>query len=99
MYLGKIVELADKRALFSAPRHPYTEALLAAAPVPDPGRRVERIILHGEVPSPVNLPAGCAFHTRCPLAEDVCRREAPRLRTVAAGHRVACHLRGGAEAG
>ena len=99
MYLGKIVELADKRALFSAPRHPYTEALLAAAPVPNPGRRVERIILHGEVPSPVNLPAGCAFHTRCPLAEDVCRREAPRLRTVAAGHRVACHLRGGAEAG
>ena len=95
MYLGKVVELAEKRALFSAPRHPYTEALLAAVPVASPGRRRERVILHGEVPSPVNLPSGCAFHTRCPIAEDVCRRETPRLRRVEASHEVACHLRGG----
>ena len=94
MYLGKVVELAEKRALFSAPLHPYTEALLAAVPVPRPGPRRERAILHGEVPSPVNLPAGCAFHTRCPIARDVCRREAPPLRTVGTSHQVACHLRG-----
>ena len=95
MYLGKVVELAEKRALFSSPRHPYTEALLAAVPVPKPGRRRERAILHGEVPSPVDLPPGCAFHTRCPIAEDLCRRETPPLRPVGASHQVACHLRGG----
>ena len=95
MYLGKVVELAEKRALFSSPRHPYTEALLAAVPVPRPGRRRERVILHGEVPSPVNLPPGCAFHTRCPIAEEICRRETPALRPVGSGHQVACHLRGG----
>ena len=94
MYLGKVVELAEKRALFSSPRHPYTEALLAAVPIPQPGRRRERVILHGEAPSPVNLPPGCAFHTRCPIAEERCRREAPPLRAVGADHQVACHLRG-----
>jgi len=94
MYLGKVVELAEKRALFSSPRHPYTEALLAAVPIPQPGRRRERVILHGEAPSPVNLPSGCAFHTRCPIAEDRCRREVPPLRAVGADHQVACHLRG-----
>ena len=97
MYLGKVVELAETRALFSAPRHPYTEALLAAVPIPNPGRKRERVILQGEVPSPVNLPPGCAFHTRCPIAEDRCRREAPPLRPVGAGHRVACHLRAGGD--
>ena len=95
MYLGKVVEIAEKRALFSAPLHPYTEALLAAVPVPRPGRRRQRMILHGEVPSPMNLPAGCAFHTRCPIATDVCRREVPGLRSAGTGHEVACHLRGG----
>ena len=99
MYLGKVVELAEKRALFSAPLHPYTEALLAAVPVPRPGRRRERAILHGEVPSPVNLPPGCAFHARCPLARDICRRETPRLVEVRPGRRVACHVRGGETAG
>ena len=96
MYLGKVVELAAKRALFSTPRHPYTEALLAAVPVPAPrtGIRRERAVLQGEVPSPVNPPPGCAFHTRCPIAEAVCRREAPPLRKVDPGHHVACHLRG-----
>ena len=96
MYLGRVVELAEKRALFSTPRHPYTEALLAAVPtpVPRPGARRERPILHGEVPSPVNPPPGCAFHTRCPIAEAVCRRETPPLRMVSPEHRVACHFRG-----
>jgi oligopeptide/dipeptide ABC transporter ATP-binding protein len=93
MYLGKVVELADKRTLFSAPRHPYTEALLAAIPVPRPGVKRERAILRGDVPSPVNPPAGCAFHPRCPIAEDICRVETPPLRRVGHGHRVACHLR------
>ncbi len=93
MYLGKVVELADKRTLFSAPRHPYTEALLAAIPVPRPGAERERAILRGDVPSPVNPPAGCAFHPRCPIAEDICRVETPPLRRLGSGHQVACHLR------
>jgi peptide/nickel transport system ATP-binding protein/oligopeptide transport system ATP-binding protein len=94
MYLGKIVELAEKRTLFSAPLHPYTEALLAAVPVPRPGERRARAILSGDVPSPVNPPAGCAFHTRCPLAQEICRRETPLLLEAAPGHRAACHFRG-----
>ena len=93
MYLGKVVELADKRTLFSSPGHPYTEALLAAVPIPRPGRKRQRAILGGDVPSPVNPPAGCAFHARCPLAEDICRLEPPPLREIAQGQEIACHLR------
>jgi oligopeptide/dipeptide ABC transporter ATP-binding protein len=93
MYLGKLVELADKRSLFDAPKHPYTEALLSAVPVPDPQLRRERIILRGDVPSPMNPPAGCRFHTRCPYAEARCRTEEPATKQVAPGHWVACHLR------
>jgi len=95
MYLGKIVELTDKRSLFENPQHPYTEALLSAVPVPNPAKARNRIILAGDVPSPVNPPAGCRFHTRCPYAEARCRVEAPAMRSVAPGHFVACHLREG----
>ena len=93
MYLGKIVELADKRALFTRPQHPYTEALLSAVPVPDPEAAKQRIILKGDVPSPINPPTGCRFHTRCPYAFDRCSREEPAMREVRPGHHVACHLR------
>jgi peptide/nickel transport system ATP-binding protein len=96
MYLGKIVEVAPKRSLFAAPKHPYTEALLSAVPVPMPGKARERIILKGDVPSPINPPKGCRFHTRCPYAFDRCRSEEPPLRPVQTaleeGHLAACHL-------
>jgi peptide/nickel transport system ATP-binding protein/oligopeptide transport system ATP-binding protein len=95
MYLGRIVELADRRALFASPQHPYTEALLSAVPVPDPGAKRRRIILQGEVPSPINRPSGCHFHPRCPYAEARCRTETPAMREVRPGHLVACHLRPG----
>jgi peptide/nickel transport system ATP-binding protein len=92
MYLGKIVELADRRTLFSTPHHPYTRALLSAVPVPDPTARRQRIILRGDVPSPINPPTGCRFHTRCPFAFDRCRVEEPLLRQVGTGQVSACHL-------
>jgi oligopeptide/dipeptide ABC transporter ATP-binding protein len=96
MYLGRIVELAPKQSLFSNPKHPYTEALLSAVPVPDPAARSRRIILQGEMPSPMNPPSGCHFHTRCPYAEARCRVEVPLMREVQPGHFAACHLRPGA---
>ncbi|HUZ62574.1 MAG TPA: oligopeptide/dipeptide ABC transporter ATP-binding protein [Acetobacteraceae bacterium] len=92
MYLGKIVELADRRTLFAAPRHPYTRALLSAVPVADPATRRQRIILKGDVPSPIHPPSGCRFHTRCPYVFDRCRTEEPALRTMAPGQIAACHL-------
>jgi peptide/nickel transport system ATP-binding protein len=93
MYLGKIVEVAEKRTLFAAPKHPYTEALLSAVPLPDPTARRERVILTGDVPSPIRPPPGCRFHTRCPLAFDRCKVEEPPLKAIAPGHLAACHLR------
>ena len=93
MYLGRIVEFADKRELFANPLHPYTESLLDAVPVPDPRRVRRRRIVRGDVPSPIDRPSGCHFHTRCPYAVERCRHEDPALREIAPGHRVACHLR------
>jgi oligopeptide/dipeptide ABC transporter ATP-binding protein len=98
MYLGRIVELADKRQLFANPQHPYTEALLSAVPVPEPAAVSQRIVLPGDVPSPINPPAGCHFHPRCPYALARCRSEAPLMREVEPGHFAACHLRSGASA-
>lgn len=94
MYLGKIVELAAKRALFEHPAHPYTQALLAAVPKTDPRRRESGPVLEGDVPSPVSPPPGCRFHTRCPRAMAVCRNEEPAFRPLADGRHVACHLYG-----
>ena len=93
MYLGRIVEYADKASLFANPRHPYTEALLAAVPLPDPALARTKHRVTGDVPSPINPPSGCHFHPRCPIAEARCRVDRPVLREVAPGHQVSCHLR------
>jgi oligopeptide transport system ATP-binding protein len=92
MYLGRIVELADSETLVRSPRHPYTEALLSAVPVVNPASRRRRILLPGEVPSPIHPPSGCPFHPRCPVAEAACGTEVPRLRELRAGQEVSCHL-------
>lgn len=95
MYLGKIVEMADKYRLYSSSQHPYTEALLSAIPVVDQTGKRKRIILEGDVPSPINPPSGCRFHTRCRYAESTCRIEEPPFMDIGGGHYVACHLRRG----
>ena len=92
MYLGRIVEVADKDALFAHPRHPYTRALISAAPIPNPRARREKLVIEGDVPSPLNPPPGCHFHTRCPFAVARCKVEAPPLKTLADGRLAACHL-------
>ncbi|HJS32987.1 MAG TPA: dipeptide ABC transporter ATP-binding protein [Alphaproteobacteria bacterium] len=93
MYLGRIVEVAPKEEMFEAPLHPYTQALIDAAPLPDPRTRRQRLVIEGDVPSPINPPTGCRFHTRCPFAFNRCRSEEPALNEVAPGRFVACHLR------
>lgn len=92
MYLGRIVELAEKNELFSRPLHPYTQALLSSVPIPDPEVKRDRLILKGEVPSPINPPSGCRFHPRCRYAKDVCSKDAPEFREVLDGHFVECHF-------
>lgn len=92
MYLGKIVEIAPKKELFNNPKHPYTQALLSAIPIPDPKLRKRGEILMGDVPSPINPPSGCRFHTRCPYVKAICKEEEPKLETSENTHCVACHL-------
>ncbi len=93
MYLGRLVEYADKRTIFTSPKHPYTEALLSAVPVPDPAIKRKKLVVQGDVPSPMRPPPGCHFHTRCPYAVERCKVEVPALRDLGGGQLVACHLR------
>jgi oligopeptide/dipeptide ABC transporter ATP-binding protein len=92
MYLGKIVEITDRKSLYEDPQHPYTKALLSAVPIPDPAVEANRehVVLGGEVPSPLNPPSGCVFHPRCPIAVAECRTTVPALREIKPGHHAAC---------
>jgi len=92
MYLGKLVEVGTAEQICWSPKHPYTQALISAVPVPDPESRAKRIVLRGDVPTPLNPPSGCRFHTRCPIAEERCRKEEPMLRTIGDGRAAACHF-------
>ncbi|CAH2212194.1 ABC transporter ATP-binding protein [Tepidibacter aestuarii] len=92
MYLGRLVEIADKDILYEKPLHPYTQALLSAVPIPNPRMKKERIILEGSIPSPLNPPSGCTFHTRCRYCKDICKQISPTSKEVSPGHSVACHL-------
>jgi len=92
MYLGKLVEVGTSAQICLAPKHPYTQALLSAVPIPDPGARKQRVVLKGDVPTPINPPSGCRFHTRCPIAIDRCKVEEPPLRETQDGRDAACHL-------
>jgi oligopeptide/dipeptide ABC transporter ATP-binding protein len=92
MYLGKIVELGESKAVVHTPKHPYTQALVSAVPQIDPAAQKARIVLTGEVPSPIDPPSGCPFHPRCPLAEARCRSDLPALREISPGHWAACHF-------
>lgn len=92
MYLGSLVELATKEQIFANPKHPYTEALLSAVPIPDPDKKMNRIILEGDIPSASNPPKGCKFHTRCPKCMDICKEQAPVWKDYGNGHHTACHL-------
>jgi len=92
MYLGGLVEYGSKKSIFKNPLHPYTQALLSAAPIPDPAAKMNRIILEGSIPSPINPPAGCKFHTRCWECMDICTKIVPKMKEIEPGHTVACHL-------
>ena len=94
MYLGSMVELADKEELYQNPQHPYTKALIAAIPIPDPKKRKELSVIQGEIPSNVNIPTGCKFHPRCPFAKDICKQKEPEYREIQKNHFVRCHFAG-----
>ena len=94
MYLGSLVELADKDEIYENPQHPYTKALMAAIPKPDPTQRSSMEAIHGEIPSNVNVPSGCKFHPRCPYAKDICKTQEPAAKEIKPGHVVLCHFGG-----